>query len=209
MAFFTIFFWTAFEQAGSSMNIFAYQYTDRHIFGWEMPATWFQSVNPMFIFILAPLFAAMWKYLAYKNREPATPIKFAFGLLFLGIGFLMLVMGAASIAPGAESASVSMIWLFLAFLFHTIGELFLSPVGLSMVNKLSPTRLIGMMFGVWFLANAAANYVGGAISGYMQDFSENSSMSGFFTIFVVSSIIAALVLMMFNKKLGKLMHGVK
>jgi len=210
LSFFSILFWLAFEQAGSSMNIFAYKYTDRTIgfLNFEVPATWFQSVNAFFIFTLAPFFSMLWVKLGKKNIDPAGPYKFAIGLLLLSLGFAVLVFGSLSIPQGAEGASVSMWWLVFAYLLHTMGELCLSPVGLSFVNKLSPMRLIGVMFGVWFLASAIGNYIGGALAGMIDEMAQTQSMSTFFLIFVGIAAIASLVLFALSRKLVKLMHGV-
>jgi len=208
LSFFSILFWLAFEQAGSSMNIFAYKYTDRSLLGWEVPATWFQSINAFFIFTLAPFFSMLWVKLAKKNLDPSGPYKFAIGLFLLGLGFAVLVFGSLSIPKGAEAAGVSMIWLVLAYLLHTMGELCLSPVGLSFVNKLSPVRLIGVMFGVWFFASAIGNYIGGALAGMIDEMAKTQSMSSFFLIFVGISFFAAFVLFLLSRKLVTWMHGV-
>lgn len=159
---FSVLFWALFEQAGSSLNLFADRSVDRSLFGWEVPASMFQSLNPFFIFTLAPLFALLWIQLARKGLEPSTPVKFALAILQVGLGFLVLVLGA-SLTPEGEKPAI--IWLILVYLFHTTGELCLSPVGLSMITKLSVARVVGMMMGVWFLAAAAANYIAGLIAG--------------------------------------------
>jgi proton-dependent oligopeptide transporter, POT family len=210
LSFFSILFWLAFEQAGSSMNIFAYKYTDRTIdfLNFEVPATWFQSVNAFFIFTLAPFFSMLWVKLNKKNIDPAGPYKFAIGLLLLSLGFAVLVVGSLSIPKGAGSAGVSMLWLVFAYLLHTMGELCLSPVGLSFVNKLSPARLIGVMFGVWFFASAIGNYIGGALAGMIDEMAQTQSMSTFFLIFVIIAAVSSMILFLFSKKLVKLMHGV-
>ncbi|MDX2127995.1 MAG: peptide MFS transporter [Chloroherpetonaceae bacterium] len=209
MSFFSIIFWMCFEQGGASMNIYALKFTDRIIGGWEMPASWFQSVNSMFIFMFAPLFSWLWVKLESYNLNPNGLMKFAIGLLLLGFGFISLVVGSSQIPSGAETAKVSMLWLVLAYLFQTYGELCLSPVGLSFVNKLSPKRLLGMMFGIWFLASAIGNYIAGAITGFIDEISRNASLSYFFGIFVVAAATAALVLYVLSFFLRKLMHGVK
>jgi POT family proton-dependent oligopeptide transporter len=210
LSFFSILFWLAFEQAGSSMNIFAYKFTDRTIdfLNFEVPATWFQSINAFFIFTLAPFFSMLWVKLNKKNIDPAGPYKFAIGLLLLSLGFAVLVVGSLSIPKGAESAGVSMLWLVFAYLLHTMGELCLSPVGLSFVNKLSPARLIGVMFGVWFFASAIGNYIGGALAGMIDEMAQTQSMSSFFLIFVVIAAVSSMLLFLLSKKLVKLMHGV-
>ncbi|MBC6428318.1 MAG: peptide MFS transporter [Cellvibrionales bacterium] len=159
---FSILFWALFEQAGSSLNLFADRSIERNLFGWEVPASMFQSLNALFIFLLAPLFAWGWTRLAAHNREPSTPVKFALAILQVGLGFLVLVWGAGLAGEG----KTAMLWLVLIYLLHTTGELCISPVGLSMVTKLSVRRVVGMMMGVWFLAVAAASYIAGQIAGF-------------------------------------------
>ncbi len=207
LAIFSMIFWLAFEQAGSSMNIFAMQYTDRWLFGFEIPASWFQTLNPLFIFMLAPLFSMLWVKLGNKN--PNGPLKFAIGLFLLGFGFLVLFVGAISIPQGAESAAISMLWLSMAILLHTMGELCLSPVGLSLVNKLSPKHFMGIMFGMWFLAMAVGNYIGGMLFGMLDDFVKTQSMADFFLMFVVIVMTAAVILFGLSFILKKWMHGVE
>jgi len=159
---FSVLFWALFEQAGSSLNLFADRIVDRSLFGWEVPASMFQSLNAFFIFTLAPLFAMLWLRLARRGIEPSTPVKFAFAIFMVGLGFLVLVFGIDTMDGQGKP---SMIWLVLIYLLHTIGELCLSPVGLSMITKLSVPRVVGMMMGVWFLASAAANYIASLIAG--------------------------------------------
>jgi len=174
----------------------------------EVPASWFGTLNSFFIISMAPFFSWMWVKLSGSPLNPSGPLKFALGLFLLGLGFVALVIGASTIPQGAKTASVSVIWLILAYFFHTVGELFLSPVGLSFVNKLSPMRLMALMFGVWYLANFVANTAGGIIGSYIDKITEVTSMSAFFMIFVVSSFAAALALVLLNKPLKRLMHGV-
>ena len=156
-----IVFWGLFEQTGSSLNLMTDRNIDRVIFGFELPAAVFQSVNALFIIILAPLFNAAWIYLAKKGWEPSTPTKFALSLIQLGLGFLFLVYGASL---ATDPTQVALIWLVLLYLLHTTGELCISPVGLSMTTKLSVPSVVGMMMGCWFLASAAGNYVSGTIA---------------------------------------------
>ena len=203
LSIFTMFFWFAFEQAGSSMNLFADRYMDRNLFGKEIPASLFQSVNAFLILVFAPLFARLWTELGEKNKEPNTPLKFSLAFVLLGIGFLFLVFGSR----GIEHSSVvktSMVWLILAILFHTLGELCISPVGLSMVSKLSPPRFGGLLMGVWFLSNAISHYVAGFFSGKMGQF---ANLSEFFLIFVYTSFTSAIILFLLNKKLNTMMHN--
>jgi len=270
-AFFTIFFWWAFEQAGGSMTIFAKDYTDRVLEGngalvfkifntfltivpllivtwvlallfkqtfskyalsniflgtsfaiiwaiviWmlyrefnaetsEVPASWFGILNSFFIIALAPLFSKLWE----SRFNPSGPVKFAAGLILLGLGFGILSYGSMTIPQGAKVASVSMAFLILAYLFHTLGELCLSPVGLSYVSKLSPKKLIGLMFGVWFVSSFVANFLGGITGSYIDYIVETYSMASFFMIFTLIPIGAGLVMLLLNNKLVKMMHGIR
>ena len=272
LAFFTIFFWWAFEQAGSSMTIFAKDFTQRElsgdgatIFKWvntiltvvplaiitwvllmlfkktiklypisvgalaasfaiiwtialwmlyrefnaessEIPASWFGILNSLFIILFAPLFSKLWE----SKFNPPAAIKFAFGLILLGTGFGILAFGASSIPQGTESGAVrvSLIWLVLAYLFHTLGELVLSPVGLSYVSKLAPAKLVGLMFGLWFVSNAIANAAAGLTASFIDKISEAYSLSVFFLIFFFIPIGAGLVLIALSKMIKKKMHGI-
>jgi POT family proton-dependent oligopeptide transporter len=161
-----VLFWAGFEQAGSSMNLFAERLTQRVIFGWEMPASFLQSVNSIFIIALAPVFGMLWVRLGRK--QPSTPAKMGFGLAFLAIGFLVLAWGASFTTGGAR---VSMLWLIVTYLLHTVGELCLSPVGLSSVTKLSPRPLVGQMMGTWFMGTALGNLIAGLAAGGFQGMS--------------------------------------
>jgi POT family proton-dependent oligopeptide transporter len=167
LAFFVIFFWAAFEQAGASLTFFAEEQTNRNLLGYEIPASYFQSINAVLIVILAPVFALIWTFLGRRNAEPASPTKQAFGLLFLSIGYLVIAFGVKGIQPEIK---VSMFWLFSLYLLHTIGELCLSPIGLSMVVKLAPIKFASLLMGVWFLSTSAANKFAGTLSGlYPED----------------------------------------
>lgn len=170
----------------------------------EVTVSWFQILNSFFIITLASSFSKMWE----KVWNPSGPVKFAMGLILVGVGFVVLSLGASSIPQGAKTASVSMIWLILAYFFHTTGELCLSPVGLSYVSKLSPKRLAGLLFGLWFTASAIANFIAGMTGSYIDKISETYSMSIFFLIIAAIPIIAALFLLMLNPKLKKMMHGI-
>ncbi len=156
-------FWSGFEQAGSSMNLFADRLTDRTVLGMEVPTTWLQSINPLFIILLAPAFASLWVRLGSKN--PSIPAKFTYGLLQLGLGFLVLAWGSTFATDGAL---VSPMWLIVTYFFHTTGELCLSPVGLSSITKLSPKRLVGQMMGIWFMAAALGNLLAGLVAGLIE-----------------------------------------
>ena len=158
-------FWSGFEQAGSSMNLFADRLTDRTFFGWEMPTTWLQNVNPIFIVLLAPVFGWMWQQLAHRDRNPSIPVKFALGLLGLGAGFFVLSWGAAY---ATDATRVSVAWLVVTYFLHTCGELALSPVGLSSMTKLAPAGRVGQMMGVWFIAAALGNLFAGLVAGNLE-----------------------------------------
>jgi proton-dependent oligopeptide transporter, POT family len=170
----------------------------------SVAASWFGVLNSFFIVILAPLFSKMWE----KYWNPSAAVKFGVGLILLGMGFGVLAFGASSIPPGAKTASVSMFFLIAAYWFHTVGELFVSPVGLSYVSKLTPPRLLGLMFGVWFLNSAIANNLAGFTGSYIDQISEAYSMSTFFLIFTLIPAAAGVVLILMNRFLVRLMHGV-
>lgn len=158
-------FWSGFEQAGSSLNLFGRDSTNRLVGGWEVPATWLQSVNALFIIILAPVFGSLWITLARLQRNPSIPLKFAFGLLGLAVGFFVITWGAANAVDGSL---VSPSWLVVTYFFHTVGELSLSPVGLSSITKLAPKGRVGQMMGVWFIATALGNLFAGLVAGRLE-----------------------------------------
>lgn len=174
-AFFVIFFWAAFEQAGASLTYFAEEQTDRNLFGSVVPASYFQSINAVAIVIFAPIFVWIWGGLGRRNLEPASPFKQALGLFLLAIGYLVIAFGVKGIDP---STKVSMGWLVSLYTIHTFGELCLSPIGLSMVNKLSPARLASLLMGVWFLSTASANKFAGTLSSlYPEEVKIEKSVS--------------------------------
>ncbi len=150
-------FWSGFEQAGSSLSLFADRYTDRTVFGFAVPAGWFQALNPVFIITLAPVFASLWVRLARRHLDPSIPAKFAWGLVMLALGFLVMVAAARLATTGNK--------VLPTWLIHTIGEICLSPVGLSAVSKLAPARYVGQMMGLWFLATALGNLLAGLFAG--------------------------------------------
>ncbi|PZP30702.1 MAG: MFS transporter [Roseateles depolymerans] len=170
----------------------------------EVPATWFGVLNSFFLVILAPMFSKMWE----KHWNPPGSVKFGVGLVLLGLGFSALSLGSAGIPAGAKTAQVSMVFLCVAYLLHTMGELCLSPVGLSYISKLAPARLLGLMFGVWFLNTAIANKIAGSTGAYIDEISNHYSMSVFFLIFTAIPIGAGLVLMLLTPWMKKKMHGV-
>ena len=171
----------------------------------EVSASWFSVLNSLFIILFAPLFSKLWA----SKFNPTGPIKFAIGLILLGLGFAFLSYGSLSIPDGAKTASVSMIWLIIAYLLHTLGELCLSPVGLSYVSKLAPARIVSLMFGIWFVSNFVSNLLGGFTGSYIDAISENYGLSTFFMIFTIIPIAAGIVLVLMNKFLLKKMHGIR
>jgi POT family proton-dependent oligopeptide transporter len=204
LAFFVVFFWSSFELAGSALTLFADQSTSRvlPIIGWEFPASWFQSVNPLLIFVLAPLFSSMWIKLAGLGREPSTPMKMAIGLALLAGGMLLMVLASGLVEGGANK--VSALWLCGCYLMCTLGELCLSPIGLSMVTKLSPMRFASLLMGTWFMANFLANLLSGVFAGQYDAMSKTL----FFMIPVGTAGGAAVLLFLLVKPLRKWMHGV-
>jgi POT family proton-dependent oligopeptide transporter len=178
-------FWSVFEQAGSTLTLFADRSTRTSILGFHYPSSWFQSVNSFFIIALAPVFAALWMYLGTRN--PSSPTKFSVGLLFVALGFAVMI-GASLAAQGG--VQVSPMWLVLTYLLHTIGELCLSPVGLSAMTRLAPARVAGMMMGVWFLATSVGNYIGGRVAGLYESF----SLPAIFGAVTGYALLAALVM---------------
>jgi len=188
-------FWSGFEQAGSSLNLFADRHTDRMLFGFEIPASWFQSLNPFYIVVLAPVFAAVWVKLARRQLDPSMPGKFAIGLLILGLGFLVMVVAAKIVVAGNQAAPY---WLILTYLLHTMGELCLSPVGLSSVTKLAPKRFVGQMMGIWFLATSLGNLLAGLMAGRFNPEALNE-MPGLFMQIVITVTVAGLLLLAFTK----------
>jgi POT family proton-dependent oligopeptide transporter len=221
-AFFVVFFWAAYEQAGSSMNLFADKNTDLHVLGWEIPSSWFQSVNAGMIVLFGPVFAMLWGALARRGREPSTPLKMVLGLALLGVGFLFLVAGGGRADAGVR---VSPLWLVAAYAYHTFGELCLSPVGLSYVTKVAPARFGSLLMGAWYLANAVANKVAGSLAAYTPTPGEapaalqeglggfvqrvSQTNAGFFSIFVVMSLAAAAAMLLFVPLLKRLTASVK
>jgi proton-dependent oligopeptide transporter, POT family len=202
VTFFVVFFWMAFEQAGSSMNIFADRFTDRQVGSFNVPASWFQSINATFIILCAPLVAMLWRGLASRNREPSTELKMVIGLVLVGLGFVFLVIGArgadaCAAQVGAEAAReqcrvASPMWLVLAYLMHSLGELAVSPVGLSYVTKIAPARRVSLLMGVFFLSNAVAQYLGGLLAAQTENIPTQST---FFSIPVATSWAAALLML--------------
>ncbi len=194
-------FWSGFEQAGSSMNFFAKELTDRNVMGLLIPASWLQSINPLFIIIFAPLFGSLWVWLASRKKEPSIPAKFGLGLLLLGSGFLVM-MWAATYTVGGNK--VSPMWLVVTYFLQTAGELCLSPVGLSSVTKLSPQRYVGQMMGIWFMGAALGNLIAGLVGGQFESLPLPELFGGV-ALFTGG---AGLLFLLFSKPIKKLTSGV-
>ncbi len=197
-------FWSGFEQAGSSMNLFADRYTKLN-FGWiNIYSSWLQSVNSLFIITFAPFFSFMLIWLAKHNLNPSTPAKFGLGLIFLGIGFSMMIIASTIVASGELAMPT---WLLLTYMFHTFGELMISPVGLSATTKLAPKRFLGQMMGIWFVGAALGNLIAGQVAG---DFDENNlaAFPGQYWQIVLTAIGAGIIFLVLSKPLKKLMGGI-
>lgn len=227
LAFFVIFFWGAFEQAGASLTLFADRQTDRHLFGWEMPASYFQSVNPLAVIGLAPVFTLIWGFLYARKLEPSSPKKMAIGLALVALGYVIIAFAVNGLGFDGK---VSMWWLIALYIIHTMGELCLSPIGLSMVSKLAPLRLSSLMMGTWFLANAAANKFAGTLSALIPPAKDAQgkivpladgttpeipsflgfqldNLYSFFMLFIIMSGVAAAILFVLSSWLEKRMHN--
>ena len=196
-------FWCGFEQAGSSMNLFAKDYTDRIFFGKEMPASWLQSVNALMIIAFAPIFGMLW--LKLGQRQPSIPAKFGLGLIQLGIGFAVLVWASVQVGDTTHPNKVSAAWLVATYFFHTTGELCLSPVGLSAMTKLSPAKLVGQMMGIWFLATSFGNLMAGLLAGKM----ESMGLVQLFSAVAMWTAAVGLVLLIISRPVKRLMGGVE
>ncbi len=164
-------FWSGFEQAGSSLNLFAFQQTDRNMLGWEMPASWLQSINPLFIIALAPIFGTLWSWAARRNADPSIAMKFALGLTALAAGFFVISWGAANTSPENPASPA---WLIVTYFLHTCGELCLSPVGLSAMTRLAPRGRVGQMMGIWFIATALGNLIAGLVTGSLENLTHDA-----------------------------------
>jgi POT family proton-dependent oligopeptide transporter len=197
---FSAIFWMAFEQAGSSLNLFATERTSNRIFGYEFPSSWYQSVNSIFIIALAPVFS--WLWLRLGKKQPSSPAKFSYGLIFVSLGFVLLTF--ASLNPG----KVNPLWLVGVYLLHTIGELSLSPVGLSTVTKLAPSRMVGSMMGVWFLSISFGEVVGGWVAGFFNAGSEGALVRLFGSV-ALTTVAAGIILALLAPFIRKLMGQVR
>lgn len=200
-------FFSGYEQAGSSMNLFAERYTDRVIstLHFTIPAEWFQSLNPTYIVVFAPLFAWLWIALAKRHLNPSVPAKFAIGVILMGLGFLVMAAGASIVASGSK---VSSSWLIMAYLLHTYGELCLSPVGLSYFTKLAPKRFVGQLMGMWFLAISMGNLIAGLIAGEF-DAEHVAAMPGQYLHIVYFAVGLGTVLLILSRPVKKLMGRIE
>lgn len=202
---FAIFFWAGFEQAGSSLSLYTDRYIDRNFFGYEIPTAWFQSVNPLFIVLLAPLFSIFWT--TKWGKKLSSPVKLGLGMVILGIGFFFMLAAVAERGGDVQDTAIkaSLMWLVLTYLIHTIGELFLSPVGLSVVTKLSPPKLASVLMGVWLLSSFVANIIGGFVASSVEALGAGKIFL-YVSLFV---IVCGILLITLNKKLQQMMHGVR
>ena len=210
VSFFVVFFWSAFEQAGASLTFFAEEQTQRDLGFYTVPASFFAALNSIYVVLFAPIFA--WLWLKLGKKEPSSPTKMSLGLLLLSLGYLWIALGVKDVAVGTK---VSMIWLLGMYALHTWGELCLSPIGLSLVNKLAPLKFASLLMAIWFLANAGSNKLAGLLSALYPDGGKTTTFMGyemnnlydFFLLFVVMSGIAAGMLLILTRKLQKLMNS--
>jgi POT family proton-dependent oligopeptide transporter len=194
---FSAIFWSAFEQAPTSLNLFARDFTDRQLGGWVIPATWFQPINALFIIIFAPVFAWMWGRLAKRGKDLSSPTKFSIGLLLAGVAFTLMLLASNIVVGSGGTVKVSPWWLVASYFFQTCGELSVSPVGLSSMTKLSPRRFVGQMMGVWFLATSLGNLIAGLVGGNVnpEDLAQMPKLFGLTTAsLVVAGIVLALMI---------------
>ncbi len=209
---YSILFWSFFFQGGSSLTLFADRNIDRHLFGWTIKASMLESVNPMFIILLSGPFSAMWVKLSRIKKEPSTPMKFVWGTLLLGVGFGIFALGKLFAVNGL----IPFVFLIMGYLVYTMGELSISPVGLSMITKLSPDKIVGFMMGVWFLSAAFANHIAAFIakftsSGAGAGADPVSSMSAYTSVYMDVfwiSIGASMLMLLLLRPLKKMMHGI-
>lgn len=198
---FAALFWSAFEQAGSTLNLFADRLTRDTILGFKYPTSWFQSVNSGFLWMLAPLFAWLWIALGRRHREPSSPAKFSYGLFFVGAGFLVVAFAALASGPGG--GKVSPLWLLTVYFLHTIGELCLSPVGLSTMTKLAPGRVVSQMMGVWFLADSLGNFIGGQVASVFEKFPLPWIFGSVFGVCMLFTLIAVALIRPLKRLMGE------
>ncbi|AWK09011.1 peptide MFS transporter [Streptomyces spongiicola] len=199
-----VLFWLIYDQSGSLLTLFADNKTDRVIGGWEFPASWYQSVNPAMVIVLAPLFATLWVKLAQRNREPGTPMKFALAMLLIGGSFAIMGLAGAA-AANSETGKVTVFWLLSVYFVQTVGEMCLSPVGLSLSTKLAPRQFVGQIMGLWFLATATGN----ALNGWVTQLNEPLGDAAYYSMWAAVAVAAGLAFMMAGKRIRALMGDVR
>lgn len=204
---FAAIFWSGFEQAPSSLNLFAKDFTNRNLFGFEVPFEWLQVVNSFFVVALAPVFAWIWTSLAKRDITPSSPSKFSAGLFFAGLGFLLMVVPVRAVVASGGALKVSMLWLVVSYILQTFGELSLSPVGLSSMTKLAPAKFGGQMMGVWFLAASLGNLIAGIVGGDV-DPEKLEVMTPLFVRTTASLFIAAILCALLVRPIRKMMQSV-
>lgn len=205
---FAAIFWGAFEQAPTSLNLFAKDFTERHIGSFEVPALWFQSINSFLIIVFAPIFAGIWMWFGARNINISAPAKFAFGLFLAGVGFFIMIFPANMLVASGGAIKVAAWWLFFSYLFQTFGELLLSPVGLSSMTKLSPRRFVGQMMGIWFLAASVGNLIAGLVGGSVDpEKLEQTPM--LFTWTTIALVVSAVILGLLAIPISKMMKNVE
>jgi proton-dependent oligopeptide transporter, POT family len=205
----TAMFYTGYEGQGSTLNLFAERYTDKMIGNFDMPASWFQSLPPIYVIMFVPVFAALWVWLERRNLNPSTPVKMSLGLVFMGLGYVAMI-GASYVVINGDQPLPG--WLFLTYLLHTFGEIFLYPIGLSGITKLSPKRLVGQMMGVFFMALALGNLIAGLFAGDIdeKEVAQNPHLLvDLFQFITIMMMVSAAVVFVFIKPLRKLMGSVK
>ncbi len=203
LALFAILFWLAFNQGGSSMTLFALRYTDRNLFGFQMPSPWLLSAESLYLVIFAFPVTTLYLYLARRKADPSPPVKSALGLIAMGFCFLIMVLGASKIPLGASSAMISPFYLLGAYAFMAFAEMLISPIGLSLITHLSPHRYTALLVGVWYFCIGVGFYLGGQLASLMPKL---PSLSSFFNIYVLLSFAGAALLLLFAKKLNKMRH---
>jgi POT family proton-dependent oligopeptide transporter len=203
LAFFSILFWITYNQGGSSMTLFALGYTDRNLLGFEIPPAWLFSAEPLYLVLLVIPLTSLYVYLHKRKKDPTPPMKSAFGLIAMALCFGIMVLAARSIPPQAHNGSVNPLYLLGAYAFMAIGELLITPIGLSLVTHLSPHRYTAMLVGVWYLCIGIGFYLGGVLAGFM---SVLHSLSEFFSIYVVLTVIPAIILISLSRKLNEMRH---
>lgn len=195
----TIMFWGIYEQQGNTLQLLADQKADWMVFGWEMPSTWFQSFNPFLIFVLTPFLDKFWGWQARSKKEPSSVTKMSLGNIIMGIGFALLIWVLKDLPPGAKT---HWLWLFACVFFFTVGEIYLSPIGLSFVTKVAPVRIVSMMMGVWLLSSFFGNYMAGFLGSYYETMGDQK----FFSLMVILSLVASVILIIMSKAFRKTLH---